>query len=38
MDFLEELALYNLAMNNAFEFITHRKTVEECDALIDFLI
>tara|TARA_R110000787_G_scaffold24468_2_gene69345 strand:+ start:2376 stop:2663 length:288 start_codon:yes stop_codon:yes gene_type:complete len=37
MDFLEELALYNLAMNNAFEFITQRKTLEELYSHIEFL-
>ena len=29
MDFLEDLALYDLAMNNAYEFITQNKTLEE---------
>ena len=29
MDFLEDLALYDLAMNNAYEFITLNKTLDE---------
>tara|TARA_R100001463_G_scaffold79454_2_gene133899 strand:+ start:100 stop:372 length:273 start_codon:yes stop_codon:yes gene_type:complete len=29
MDFLEDLALYDQAMNNAYEFITHNKTLDE---------
>ena len=29
MDFLEDLALYDQAMNNAYEFITQNKTLEE---------
>ena len=42
MDFLEDLALYDLAMNNAFEFITQRKTLEELyshmEDVLDMLI
>jgi|TARA_R110000744_G_scaffold213458_2_gene332343 hypothetical protein len=37
MDFLEDLALYDLAMNNAFEFITQRKTLEELYSHMDLL-
>lgn len=37
MDFLEDLALYNQAMDNAFEFITQRKTLEELYTHMDVL-
>tara|TARA_R100001443_G_scaffold116044_1_gene135400 strand:+ start:984 stop:1256 length:273 start_codon:yes stop_codon:yes gene_type:complete len=37
MDFLEDLALYNQAMDNAFEFITQRKTLEELYTQMDVL-
>ena len=29
MDFLEEVALYNKAMENAYEIITKRKTIDD---------
>jgi len=37
MDFLEDLALYDQAMNNAFEFITQKKTLEELYTHMDML-
>tara|TARA_R110000824_G_scaffold70666_2_gene181124 strand:- start:4373 stop:4645 length:273 start_codon:yes stop_codon:yes gene_type:complete len=37
MDFLEDLALYDQAMNNAFEFITQKKTLEELYTHMDIL-
>ena len=35
MDFLEDLALYDQAMNNAYEFITQNKTLEELYDLME---
>ena len=35
MDFLEDLALYDQAMNNAYEFITQNKTLDELYDLIE---